>query len=266
MRLATLRRGGTTIPVRVEREYAVRITGVVDIGELLRDPGWRARASVSTGPEIPLHSVADEEWAPPVAPSKIVCVGLNYRAHIREMGRTPPEFPTLFAKFPEAVIGPYDPLRLPPAAPDMVDWEAEVAVVVGPQSTIAGLTLINDVTARDFQNRTTQWLQGKTFEKTAPLGPVIVTPDEFSTAAVVRCRIGSELVQEGGIDDLVFDPAALVGYISQIVTLKPGDVIATGTPSGVGHARTPPRYLRAGDTLVTESDGIGAMRNLIVAA
>lgn len=266
MRLATLRRDGTTIAVRVDSDSVVPIPGAAHVGELLRDGGWRMRAENASEPAVPLAAIADEQWAAPVTPGKILCVGLNYRSHIQEMGRDLPEFPTLFAKFPEAVIGPFDPLIIPVAAPDMLDWEAELAVVMGPAGGIAGYTLLNDVTARDYQYRTTQWLQGKTFAGTAPLGPVVVTADEFDLGVVVRCLVGPDLVQEGATDDLVFDPDTLVRYASEIVPLHPGDVIATGTPGGVGHARTPARYLRPGDLLVTESDAIGTMRNVVRAA
>jgi acylpyruvate hydrolase len=208
-------------------------------------------------------------------PGKIICVGLNYRNHILEMGRELPEFPTLFAKYPEALIGPYDDLVLPAVAAEAVDWEAELAVVVGSAvrnvdeaaaaNAIAGFSIINDVTMRDYQYRTPEWFQGKTFEATAPFGPVLVTPDEFVLGGTLRGELDGEVVQESPTDDLVFGPAALVSYISRIFTLKPGDVIATGTPGGVGHARKPPRYLAAGSTLLTAVDGIGELRNRIVA-
>jgi acylpyruvate hydrolase len=213
----------------------------------------------------------DLSYAPVVPrPGKIICVGLNYRSHISEMGRELPEYPTLFAKYPEALLGAFDPLTLP-AESDQVDWEVELAVVVGRRvrhadtatavAAIAGYSIINDVTLRDWQYRTTEWLQGKTFEATAPFGPHLVTPDELAPDAKISCLIDGEVVQDSTIADLVFGPVDLVRYISTILTLNPGDVIATGTMGGVGHARTPPRYLKSGETLVARIEGIGETTN-----
>jgi acylpyruvate hydrolase len=208
-------------------------------------------------------------------PGKIVCVGLNYRNHILEMGRDLPEHPTLFAKFADALIGARDDIDLAPES-DCVDWEAELAVVIGrtvrradaqeAADAIAGFTVMNDVTMRDWQFRTKEWLQGKTFEGTTPLGPVLVTPDELeggvAPALTMTCSVDGDVVQKADTSDLVFGPVDLVRYASTIMTLRPGDVIATGTPGGVGHARKPARYLADGDTLVTEIDGIGRLKNV----
>jgi acylpyruvate hydrolase len=201
-------------------------------------------------------------------PGKIVCVGLNYRTHITEMGRDLPQYPTLFAKYPEALIGPNDTLTLPPES-DAVDWEAELVVVVGrsvrraeraeAEAAIAGYTVLNDVTLRDWQFRTREWLQGKTWEATTPLGPVLVTPDELPADAEISCTIDDEVVQKSTINDLLFDAADLVAYVSTMITLNPGDMIATGTTGGVGHARKPPRYLKDGQTVVTRVEGIGEL-------
>ncbi|AEY85473.1 maleylpyruvate isomerase [Streptomyces hygroscopicus subsp. jinggangensis 5008] len=195
---------------------------------------------------------------------------MNYRTHIAEMGRELPQFPTLFAKFPEALIGPHDTLTLPPES-DAVDWEAELAVVVGHRvrradretasAAIAGYTILNDITARDWQFRTREWLQGKTWEATTPLGPCLVTPDELAPDAEISCAVDDEVVQKSSIGDLVFDAADLIAYISTVITLNPGDIIATGTTGGVGHARKPPRYLRDGQTVVTRIAGIGELIN-----
>lgn len=223
----------------------------------------------------PRHDFATAVLAPVVPrPGKIVCVGLNYRTHITEMGRELPEHPTLFAKYPEALIGPRDDLRLP-AESDRVDWEGELAVVIGRRvrratdeeasAAIAGYSVLNDVTMRDYQYRTPQWLQGKTWESSTPFGPVLATAEEIPAGALLTTRVDGEEVQRAAIDDLVFGPAELVCYISTIVTLEPGDVIATGTPGGVGHARRPGRYLAAGQTLSTSVDGIGELCNVVVA-
>jgi len=276
MRLATLRTNSGTAAVRVDDDALIEIDGALDVGILLQDPDWRDRASQASGTTHHLSDVPAEAWAPVVPnPGKIICVGLNYRNHILEMGRELPEFPTLFAKYPEALIGPYDDLVLPAVAAEAVDWEAELAVVVGRSArnldeaaaadAIAGFSIMNDVTMRDYQYRTPEWFQGKTFEGTAPFGPVLVTADEFALGASLRGEVDGEVVQQVSTDDLVFNPAALVSYISHILTLKPGDVIATGTPGGVGHARKPPRYLTPGSTLLTAVEGIGELRNRVVA-
>jgi acylpyruvate hydrolase len=272
MRLATLRRPSSTVAVRVDDTAAVEIDGFSDVGALLAAADWRAVAEGATGTAHPISDIADDEWAAVVpAPSKIVCVGLNYRNHILEMGRELPEFPTLFTKYPEALIGPYDQIVLPEYASHAVDWEAELAVVIGTTArrlspeqamdAIAGYAVLNDVTMRDFQYRTPEWLQGKTFEATTPFGPLLVTPDEYSVDTDIRTEVDGETMQHSNTSDLVFGPAALVSYISQILTLNPGDVIASGTPGGVGHARTPARYLGDGSTLVTSVEGIGTLRN-----
>jgi acylpyruvate hydrolase len=254
--------------VRVEADEAVEL-GEDDVGAVLRRPGWRAWAAEASGRRRP---VADLDYAPLVPrPDKIVCVGLNYRNHIVEMGRDLPDHPTLFAKYRQALIGAHDDIVLP-AASDQVDWEAELAVVVGAPARhvpvaeaaahIAGYSVLNDVSVRDFQYRTQQWLQGKSFEATTPVGPWLVTPDESpGPAREISCRVEGELMQEADTADLVFDPATLVSYISTIITLEPGDIIATGTPGGVGTARTPPRYLADGETVVTRIAGVGECRN-----
>lgn len=280
MRLGTLRGlrpDGGTVAVRIDDEEVVEIRGHHDVGSLLRAPDWRSVAAAADGARHALADVAPLAWAPPVLrPSKIVCVGLNYRSHILEMGRELPEHPTLFAKFAEALVGPYDPIVLPAHAADAVDWEGEVAVVVGATArrldeadaagAVAGYAVLNDVTMRDYQYRTPQWLQGKTFEASTPFGPWLTVAEGAEGALGVltgelRTEVDGEQVQRAPVDDMVFGPAALVAYISWIVTLQPGDVIATGTPGGVGHARKPPRYLRPGQTLTTAVTGLGELRN-----
>ena len=271
MRLATLRTAEGTVAVRVEGDRAVELPGFGDVGEVLRRDALHQVGSLS-GPE---HDLTGADLAPVVpAPGKIVCVGLNYRNHILEMGRELPEHPTLFTKYPEALIGPADDILLPPES-DQVDWEGELALVIGTtvrrargaqaREAIAGYTVLNDVTMRDWQYRSPQWFQGKAWEATTPLGPVLVTPDELPADAVMTTAVDGEEVQRTPVSDLVFDAPALVEYVSTIFTLRPGDVIATGTPGGVGHARTPARYLQPGQTLTTSVDGIGQLVNRAVA-
>ncbi|MPV35574.1 fumarylacetoacetate hydrolase family protein [Georgenia subflava] len=271
MKLTTIRlTGGKTVAARVDGDTAVELEGFADVGDLLR----RGDLTAVAGATGAAHDLDSADLAPVVvAPGKIVCVGLNYRNHILEMGRELPEHPTLFAKYPEALIGPRDEIQLPPES-DKIDWEGELAVIIGQTvrradaeqaaAAIAGYSVLNDVTARDYQYRSTQWFQGKTWENSTPLGPVMVTGDEIPDGAQLVTRLDGEEVQRTGIDDLVFGTVALVQYISTIVTLKPGDVIATGTPGGVGHAREPGRYLQAGQTLTTAIDGIGELVNVAV--
>jgi acylpyruvate hydrolase len=269
MRLATIRTGSRTSAVRIDADEAVEC-GASDVGALLAAGDWRARAAAADGAR---HPVADLSYAPVVPrPGKIICVGLNYRSHIIEMGRDLPEYPTLFAKYPEALIGAFDPLMLP-AESDQVDWEVELAVIVGRRvrhadpaaaaEAIAGYSIINDVTMRDWQFRTREWLQGKTFEATTPFGPHLVTPDEIAPDAKISCLIDGEVMQDSTIADLLFGPVDLVSYISTILTLNPGDVIATGTMGGVGHARKPPRYLQSGEMLAARIEGIGQTINAV---
>jgi len=277
MKLATVRTaGGATRAVRVEAHGLVDL-GFGDVGELLSRDDWAGRA---TAPGAQQAVAADPvSFAPVVpAPGKVLCVGLNYRTHILEMGRDLPKYPTLFAKYPEALIGATDEIQLPPES-NAVDWEAELAVVIGAQvrrateeeasAAIAGFAVLNDVTMRDWQYRSPVWLQGKTWEGSTPFGPYLVTPDELPgrtrPALQLTASVDAEIVQKADTSDLVFDPVALVQYISTILTLNPGDVIATGTPGGVGHARKPARYLTARSTLVTEIAGLGRAENVAVA-
>lgn len=270
MRLATIRLGRATAAVRVEGATAVE-TGFGDVGALLRAGGLAAAAAADGA----RHDFATADLAPVVPrPGKIVCVGLNYRNHILEMGRELPQYPTLFAKYPEALIGPRDEIQLPPES-GCVDWEGELALVVGrrvrrasageAEAAIAGYSVLNDITMRDYQYRTPQWFQGKTWENSTPFGPVLVTPEEMTGGMRLTTRLDGEELQCTPIDDLVFGPAELVRYISTIFTLEPGDVIATGTPGGVGHARTPARYLSPGQTLTTSIDGLGELVNVAAA-
>ncbi|WP_062213612.1 fumarylacetoacetate hydrolase family protein [Streptomyces sp. NBRC 109706] len=271
MRLATIRlpQGGTAA-ARVTGDTATEL-GYADVGALLTADGL-ADARTAEGP---VHALADVPLAPVVPrPGKILCVGLNYRTHILEMGRELPSAPTVFSKYPEALVGPRDPVVIPPES-QQVDWEGELAVVVGTtvrradraaaEAAIAGYSVLNDVTMRDWQYRTLQWLPGKSFESTTPFGPVLVTPDEFTLGGALVTAVDGVEVQRTTTDDLVFDPAELISYLSTVMTLRPGDVIATGTPGGVGHARQPARYLTPGQMLTTTVEGIGTLANRVVA-
>jgi acylpyruvate hydrolase len=272
MRLATIRRpDGTAVAARLEGEELVLLSAP-DLVALLADPGWREAAASATGERVAL---ADADLAPAVRPQKVICVGLNYRSHIEEMGRGFPDHPTLFIKFPDTLTGPYDDLVIPRVSAE-VDWEVELGVVIGrparsvdeagAAACIAGYTVVNDISMRDWQWRTTQWDQGKNFEASTPVGPFVVTGDEIGEAAdlEVTTRVDGRTMQTGRTCDLLFRPAAIVSYASQFTTLRPGDLIATGTPGGVGAGRDPKVFLAPGQVLETAIEGIGACRNLMV--
>lgn len=281
MRLMTFRRpeGGGTAVGRIDGDGAaddpvveLQLPDATDVGALLRLPAWRERAAEASGPT---HRFGDLDLAPVVpSPGKILCVGLNYRAHILEMGRDLPEFPTLFAKFPETLTGPNDDIPAPPED-DALDWEAELTVVIGApcrrvseaeaSDNIAGYTVANDISMRTWQFRTKEWLQGKMWEASTPVGPALVTPDEWKPGPTVSTAVNGEQMQGATTGDLLFGPEALVAYISTMITLNPGDLILTGTPGGVGRARTPERYLVDGDVVETAIEGLGTLRNRVVA-
>lgn len=273
VKLATLRLGNSTTAARIEEAdgQAVEVSAA-DVGGLLAQADWPQIASAAAGTR---HSLAEVNYAPLVPrPGKVLCVGQNYRAHILEQGAEMPKYPILFAKYASALAGAKDDVLLPQAS-DAVDWEVELAVIIGwPASrvseeealdAVAGYSVVNDVSMRDWQFRTSQYLQGKTFDKSTPLGPWLVTrddPDIDETGMALTCEIDGKVVQEGNTSDMVFGVAAVVSYISQFTTLRPGDVIATGTPGGSGHFLEPKRYLRDGEILVTRVAGLGECRNL----
>ena len=274
MRLATIRTATGHRAVRVDGDTAVE-TGEADVRALLERPDWAEHAAAADGP---VHEASTLDHAPLVpAPEKIICVGLNYRDHVLEMGNELPEFPTFFGKFAPSLVGARDGIELP-AESDRVDYEAELTIVIGrsvrhadadaARAAIAGYTVLNDVSMRDYQRRTKQFLQGKTWEHSTPLGPELVTPDELPAdpadggALRIRSELSGETMQDSTTDQLVFGALDLVVYLSAILTLNPGDVIATGTPGGVGDARTPPRYLTDGAEIVTAVEGVGECRNV----
>jgi acylpyruvate hydrolase len=275
MRLATVRTGDGTHAARIEGDTLVELEAA-DVGELLRAGDQAPQlAGAPTGAE---HALASADLAPVVRhPGKIVCLGLNYEDHIREMGNELPTFPTLFAKFSDALIGARDPIVLPRVS-DAVDWEVELACVIGravrhasvddAAAAIAGFTIANDISMRDYQYRTVEFLQGKTFEQSTPLGPWLVTPDELGGPRPdleVRCEVDGDVRQHSRTSKLVFDAVDVVCYVSDIVTLRPGDLVLTGTPGGVGHGMEPPVYLRAGQLVRSSIEGIGELVNPCIA-
>ncbi|MDQ6874764.1 MAG: fumarylacetoacetate hydrolase family protein [Actinomycetota bacterium] len=273
MRLTTVRTEAGTAAGRVEGDEIVELP-YADVGALLAQADWAGRATAGDGRRHPLAGAALATLVP--RPPKIICVGLNYRSHILEMGRELPEHPTLFAKYTNALLGPTDDLVIP-AGSDQVDWEVELGVVLGAPGRrvsaeqalgiIAGYTVVNDISMRDWQWRTGQWLQGKTFEASTPVGPVLVTPDEVDHGRdlALTCSVDGVGMQSSRTSDLLFSPAQIVAYISQFTTLQPGDLIATGTPGGVGAGRDPQVFLHPGQVVTTTIEGIGSLENACVA-
>jgi 2-keto-4-pentenoate hydratase/2-oxohepta-3-ene-1,7-dioic acid hydratase in catechol pathway len=248
---------------------------VVPMGPSLAD--WLAfgTQSVATGAPRPLAEL--RLLAPLPRTGKIVCVGLNYRDHANETGQPIPSEPVLFSKYANSVVGPGADVVVPPDA-DKIDYEAELAVVIGRRASavptgealdhVAGYTCANDVSSRSLQFRSSQWLLGKAIDTFLPLGPYLVTADEVPDpqALGIRCLVNDELRQSSDTGQMIFGVAELVSFTSRTITLEPGDVLITGTPAGVGMAAEPPRYLRSGDRMRIEIDGVGELDNTVRAS
>jgi 2-keto-4-pentenoate hydratase/2-oxohepta-3-ene-1,7-dioic acid hydratase in catechol pathway len=276
VRVATYRaEGGERIGL-VEGDTVLELgTGSAagDLGALLDDLAALERSHQRATLPRPLAEV--RLAAPVPRPSKVLCVGRNFAEHASEAGAPLPEEPIFFAKLPSAIIGPNDPIRLPAAAPRRVDYEAELAVVIGRRgrdiaeadapSFVLGYTVANDVTARDWQLKKPggQWTLGKSFDTFLPLGPWLVTADEVGDLGElhITCAIGGETLQDDTADHMIYSIPQLIAYVSRVVTLEPGDLLLTGTPAGTGSSRVPPRWLCDGDLLETAISGIGAMAN-----
>jgi acylpyruvate hydrolase len=217
-----------------------------------------------------------ELLAPVRRPGKVVCLGLNYRSHLAEIGEATPEYPILFHKVATSLIGHKQAIVLPRIS-QQVDYEGELAVVIGRQgkhipeqdalSYVAGYTCANDVSAHDLEFRTSQWTSGKMLDTFCPLGPVLVTRDEIPDPGLLQLKtiLNGETVQDACTSDMVFPVPFLVSYISSLATLEPGDLILTGTPAGIGCNKTPQRFLRPGDHLTIQIDGIGTLANPVAA-
>lgn len=269
MRFASVLHDGQPRAVAIDGETAIPLAGIAELGAdtplaVLRDPplvrdGAFPLAGATVRPLIP-------------RPAKVICVGLNYKAHVEETNRDLPEYPVLFTKFATSLAGAYDTILCPPES-DAVDYEGELAVVIGRPTrrippehaleTVAGYTVANDVTMRDYQYRTHQWLQGKAWDASTPLGPALVTPDEVPDpgALTLRTLVNGEVVQEAGTELMIFPVPTLISVISEFTTLHPGDVILTGTPAGVGFRRDPQLLMADGDVAVVEIDGVGRTEN-----
>lgn len=275
MKLATLQKDEKNI-VCIQTPDGFIPIGQGDVASLISQPAWRTAAEqtlASSSGEAALDP-AEVRFAPLITtPCKVICCGLNYADHITEMGRDLPQHPTLFAKFSDTLCGAQDEIQV--RTSHQVDWEAELAIMVGSPlyeageeqaaAAIAGYTVANDISMRDWQKRTSQWFQGKAFDASTPIGPMLVTADEFDAdpSFEVSCFVNEERVQHGDTSTLVFSPAALLAYISTITQLRPGDLLLTGTPGGVGAGSSPPRFLNDGDTIRTEISGLGSLNNRI---
>jgi 2-keto-4-pentenoate hydratase/2-oxohepta-3-ene-1,7-dioic acid hydratase in catechol pathway len=271
--------GGTITTLDLADDFAQK--GVLGLIELAMH---EQNIEKYAGATVPVASVRLE--APIPRPRRnIFCVGRNYHAHAKELSGSvfkantadPASWPIVFTKVPECVTGPRDDVMLPGAVSSQIDYEAELAVIIGKEGKnisrasalqhVYGYTIVNDVTARDVQMRHQQWDLGKSFDTFCPMGPWVVTADELDgTNTRVRCWVNDELRQDGHTRDFIFDIPALIETCSRGITLYPGDIIATGTPAGVGMGLTPPRYLQPGDVVRIEIDGIGVIENKFVQA
>ncbi|MDY7102386.1 MAG: fumarylacetoacetate hydrolase family protein [Actinomycetota bacterium] len=272
MRLVTFRTDHGTRAGRIDGDEVVELDAP-DVGALLGEPDGLARAGRATGTT---RALAGLDLAPVVPrPPKIACVGRNYAEHAAELGNAVPEAPTWFAKFTSALTGPVDPILLPDAdVSTSTDWEVELAVIIGRRArrirpdaaldVVAGYCVASDVSVRDWQRRTSQFLAGKTFDRTCPLGPALVTTDEIGDGRglAIGCEVDGVEMQRATTDAMVFGVADLVADLSVATTLEPGDVILTGTPSGVGAGRTPPVFLRPGQTLRSWVERVGELVNV----
>lgn len=269
MRFASCAHAGRAFAAAIVDGSAVPLEGISELGvdtpsAVLADPPLNPRRA------IPLDEVQLRPLVP--RPGKIFCVGLNFLDHVGETGRDVPEYPVLFTKFAEALIGPRDAIVLPPES-RQVDYEGEMAVIIGRAGRriavadamrhVAGYSVANDITMRDYQYKTHQWLQGKAWEASTPLGPWLVTPDEVGDVSALRISLArnGEVLQEASMAQLMFDVPTLISHVSEFVTLKPGDVILTGTPGGVGFRRDPQVFLEDGDEVTVEVTGLGGLRN-----
>lgn len=288
MRYCTFRHGNRTAAGLVHGKFAVDLGQAFfktfkrpykfrDLLDFLQDDGPKRVSSLDLGAlrddrtvTIPLQDV--QLRAPLLRPTKIICVGLNYRAHAEEQNKQPPASPMLFSKAPNIVIGPGDPIRIPTGVSEQVDYEVELAAVVGapgyqiPRARapehVFGYTIVNDVTARDVQQKDRQFFRGKSMNTFCPMGPIVVTPDELDAAnAPLSLKVNGEQRQNSNTNDMIFDLPALIEFASAAFPLEIGDVISTGTPGGVGVFMSPPRWLKKGDLVEAEIGGIGVLAN-----
>jgi acylpyruvate hydrolase len=270
MAYATYLHDGRSRVGEVRGTHLVPLTGVAELGATTT-PEVLAEAARD---ESSIVAISDAVFRPVVPnPSKVFCVGLNYRDHVLETKRELPSYPVLFPKYASSLIGAHDEIALP-AESTQVDYEGEMAIVIGRAGRriqrsdalahVLGYTIANDVTMRDFQYKTHQWMQGKVWDASTPIGPYLVTPDEIDIEqAGIRTILNGEKMQESELSQLIFDVPELIATISTFCALRPGDVILTGTPGGVGYRRDPQVFLKEGDRISVEIDGIGAVSNMV---
>lgn len=252
-----------------------------DVGALLRSPSYdlgKIAEVVERTPPSGLRSPTDVRFRPVITdPGKLLCLGLNYVDHAAESKHQTPDYPVVFGRYPTSIVGHEQPLVLPSVSTQF-DYEAELVVVIGKPAYrvsreqaldhVAGYTLLNDGSIRDYQVRTAQWTIGKNFDATGALGPELVTPDELPPGAkglVLRGTLNGVVMQEANTSDMIFDVADAIAILSEVMTLEPGDMIATGTPGGVGFARKPPVFMKPGDVFEVTVERVGALRNRVVA-
>ena len=256
----------------VRGDFLVPLDGITEIGpgtsvEVLRE------AARLDGEQVAVDAVRLRPASPKAA--RIVCVGLNYKSHVEETKRDLPTYPVMFPKYASSFIGPTDDIVLPPEA-KQVDYEGELAVVIGKAGRriseedalehVLGYAVCNDVTMRDYQYKTHQWMQGKAWDNSTPIGPYIVTPEEVDlTSAGISTTLNGQVVQKSDLSFMIFSIPRLIATVSEFTRLEPGDVILTGTPSGVGYRRDPQIFLHDGDTVTVEIEGIGRVTNKVVA-
>jgi len=269
MKLGTARHGDGTRAFRQDDSGTIYYD-VADVAALIAQPNWRSL----TG-EPGDAPAAEDLLLPILKPGKTLCIGLNYYDHAKEVGKEAPAFPTIFNKVQTSLLEPNGTVVLPDLS-EQIDWEAELVIVIGKtvkhadeqsaREAILGYTVMNDLSIRDWQKRTSEWFQGKNFDASTPIGPVITTSDEIDPTQGLRVEtlVNGVHKQDGNTAELIFDPVALVRYVTQFATLEVGDMIATGTPAGVGSGRKPVEWLKDGDVVVTRIEGIGELTNTIV--
>lgn len=278
IRLGAVRTAGSRELVfdlnRIEPQLPEQMTAFLESGETALDLAGKALAEAPLEAAFALDGLTLK--APIPRPGKIIAIGQNYLSHTAEANAEVSKYPIIFAKYNNTVIGPGEPIVIPKLT-QQVDYEGELAVVIGKRckgvpvtealACAGGYTLLNDVSARDYQHLTSQWTVGKSFDTFAPMGPALVTADEITDPQNLNLRvtIGGEELQSANTRDMIFPVAQLIAMITAVMTLEPGDVIATGTPAGIGAARTPPRWLRPGDIVRVEIEGIGVLENPVVA-
>jgi acylpyruvate hydrolase len=278
IRLGAIRTAGAKELVfdlnRIEPRLPVQMEAFLESGQSALSLAAQALAHAPVEAALALNGLTLK--APIPRPGKIIAIGQNYLMHVEEAKQVASEYPIIFAKYNNTVIGPGEPIVLPKLS-QQVDYEGELGVVIGQRCKgvpvsealrcVGGYTALNDVSSRDYQHKTSQWTMGKSFDTFAPMGPALLTADEVADPQNLNLRvtIGGEELQSANTRDMIFSIAQLISTITAVMTLDPGDVIATGTPGGIGAVRTPPRWLRPGEVVRVEIDGIGVLENPIIA-